>query len=426
MKTGAYLLGTLWVYICLCAFAMAEGDKTITITTGDQGAPKIQVISGDDSDYTIKIYKMLAQDLKIVGHFDVGFDDKIKRKVLGRGGDLNEYRDRGLNLIAQVTHKREGRKLVGVLTLKDLGNEYEESREYSQDDERAYPFIAHDMSIFISKYVGAPAPDWINRRVIFSKQVDSSRSEITMADYSFTYQKTLISEGLNVFPKWADKDQREFYYTHISNKATIYKYSIDGGNSEFVLSSQGMAVVSDVSSDYSKLLTSLSPSGLSDIYLYDVDTKNTTQLTTYSGIDVNANFINGDSAFVFVSDRLGYPNIFMKGLSPNANVVQLVFRGRNNSTLASHGQYVVFSSRESATESGVSSYNLYLLSSKSDYIRKLSDKGTNRLPRFSHDGDSIMYLKQAGSEYAMGLIRLSSNKSFLFPLKNTKIQSFDW
>ncbi|GAA9320988.1 hypothetical protein HpHA244_14350 [Helicobacter pylori] len=42
------------------------------------------------------------------------------------------------------------------------------------------------------------------------------------------------------------------------------------------------------------------------------------------------------------------------------------------------------------------------------------------------DGRNIMYIKKTPQEYAMGLILLDYNQSFLFPLKNVKIQAFDW
>ncbi|RDU61560.1 Tol-Pal system protein TolB [Helicobacter sp. MIT 14-3879] len=412
-------------FLCFYSFSYAD-DKTITITTETDNVPNIQVISSDGSENNMKIYKMLVQDLKTTGHFNVYYDDTLKTNVLKYEIAIQDYKAKNIHFIAQISHKKDGKKLIGILTLRDLIADKEEVTEYIQEEMEAYPFIAHTMAVYLNDYIKAENVDWIKRYVIFSKYTGSAKSEITLADYTFTYQKPVIVNGLNVFPKWADKNQREFYYTLIHNEATIYKYNLYDGKNERIISSQGMAVVSDVSRDGSKLLMSLSPTGLSDVFLYDVKTKQITQLTTYSGIDVNANFINNDTAFAFVSDRLGYPNIFMQNLSPNSNVFQLVFRGRNNSSLSTFGNYIVFSSRESDLETGLNGFNLYLVSSQSDYIRRLSKTGTNRIPRFSYDGDSIMYLRQSNNENAIGIIRLSINKSFLFPLKSIKIQAFDW
>lgn len=430
MRVARYVLRIFCLcnLLCLIGFSYAANDKTITITNQIQNIPNIQVISSDENENTIKIYKMLVQDLKILGYFNVYYDDTIKTDILKYDTAVQDYKVKNIHFIAQVSYKKSGDKFIGILTLRDLVTDNEEVTEYVQEDKEAYPFISHTMALYLSKYTNAENAGWINKYVIFSKQIDSTRSEIAIADYTFTYQKTLIANGINVFPKWANKEQSEFYYTSINNEATIYKYSLNSSKNQRIISSQGMAIVSDVSSDGSKVLMSLSPVGLSDIFLYDVKERKVVQLTTYSGIDVNACFINNDQSFAFVSDRLGYPNVFVQDLYDNgySRVSQAVFRGRNNSMLATFQDYIVFSSREDNQETNSIGFNLYLISSQSNYIRKLSKTGVNRMPRFSYDGDSIMFLKQSAGESAIGIIRLSINKSFLFPLKSLKIQAFDW
>ncbi|MWV61280.1 Tol-Pal system protein TolB [Helicobacter saguini] len=416
----------LFALILALSLSYADDDKTIMITKETQNIPNIQVIAADGNENTMKIYKMLVQDLRIIGHFNVYYDDTLKGDMLSNNLALQEYKAKNINFIAQVSFKKQGKGASGVLTLLDFATDKRINIESSQDEIEKYPFISHAFANYLNEYIKAPDISWINRYVIFSSFVGSARNDIVLADYTYSYQKTIISNGLNIFPKWADSKQTSFYYTRITDVATIYKYNLYTGESEKITQSQGMAVVSDVSRDDSKLLMSLSPNNLSDVYLYDVRSKNLTQLTNYSGIDVNAHFTNNDKSFVFVSDRLGYPNVFMQDLRPGASVNQVVFQGRNNSSLSTFGQYIVYSSRETDEETGSNVFNLYLVSSQSDYARRLSRKGVNKIPQFSGDGDSIMYLRQERGENAIGIIRLSINKSFLFPLKSVKIQAFDW
>ncbi|MFG5109192.1 translocation protein TolB, partial [Campylobacter lari] len=123
-----------------------------------------------------------------------------------------------------------------------------------------------------------------------------------------------------------------------------------------------MAIVSSVSKDGKKLLMTLSPNGDPDIYLYDVESGEKIQMTKYRGIDVSGNFIDNDTAMIFVSDRLGYPNVFTKKLEENAPIEQVVFHGKNNSSVTSHNNYVVYTSRETNNEFGPNVFNLYLIS----------------------------------------------------------------
>ena len=69
---------------------------------------------------------------------------------------------------------------------------------------------------------------------------------------------------------------------------------------------------------------------------------------------------------------------------------------------------------------------LYLISTKNDYIRRLTTNGVNQMPCFSSDGDSIMFVKHLPNQSALGIIRLNYNKTFLFPLKGVQVQAFDW
>ena len=104
----------------------------------------------------------------------------------------------------------------------------------------------------------------------------------------------------------------------------------------------------------------------------------------------------------------------------------MVYHGKNNSQASTHGNYIVYSSRETKNEFGYNTFNLYLISTKSDMIRRLTVNGANKFPKFSSDGESIMFTKSSKNKSYLGIIRLNYNKSFLFKLKSGKLQSIDW
>jgi TolB protein len=185
-----------------------------------------------------------------------------------------------------------------------------------------------------------------------------------------------------------------------------------------------MAVCSDVSEDAKRLLLTLAPNGQPDIYQYDLSSKAKTRVTDYSGIDVNGQFM-GDGSIAFVSNRFGYPNVFSTRIGSNA-VSQLVYQGKNNSTLSSYKNFLVYKARESTAGYGGNTFNLHLLSLASGSVKRLTASGENDYPRFSPDGEAILYIKQEGSRSSIGLIRFGINKSFAFPLKIGRIQSIDW
>ncbi len=370
-----------------------------------------------------KLFKLLVGDLEVSAHFNVdhtknlaNFSDAVDYLKYKEKDFLIRYRlyydDLGkLNLEANAYNIKSGIKLF--------------NKNYRISDNDRFAFLAHHLIYDFNKAVGYDDVSFLKSFVIFSKYTAPKRADIVISDYTLTYQKTVVHGGLNLFPKWADKQHRTFYYTQIKDKPTLYLVDIYKGTRQKILSSEGMLVCSDVSQDGTKLLLTMAPNMQPDIYLYDRFTRNLQRITRYPGIDVNGNFVENGQKVVFVSDRLGYPTIFAKRIGSRA-VQRVVYHGRNNSACSTFGDYVVYSSRETDNAFGRNTFNLYLVSTTSDYIRRLTANGVNIFPRFAPDGETILYIKEYGRQSGLGLIRLKYNKSYLYPLSIGKIQSIDW
>lgn len=415
----------IWFYLALCCVNLLALDATIEVVKDATKLPVIVVenLNSDKNDVLVpsKIHKMLVGDLKVSGHFSV-----IEKSGGTKNIDYESYMKDNVNLVVKLETQTNNKELISTIVVYDVNiRQVALSKQYSVKEERRFPFLAHKMAIDINGYIQAPSIDWMNRFVVFSKYTKSKESHIIVADYTLTYQSAIIREGLNIFPKWLDAEQNSIVFTKYMPQPTLVKYDIYTGKMEKLISSEGLLIASDVSKDGKKALLTMAPNAQTDIYLFDFATKKSTKLTNYNGIDVGANFINNEKSIMFISDRLGYPNIFSLDLQTKL-ISQLVYHGRNNSSASAFNDYIVYSSRESANEFGQNTFNLYLISTKSDYIRRLTASGVNQLPRFSRDGGSIMFVKNTDEESSLGIIRLNYNKSYLFPLANEKIQSIDW
>jgi TolB protein len=286
------------------------------------------------------------------------------------------------------------------------------------------PFLAHKAVSDINKVLQYPDISWINRYVVYAVYTTPKHSEIRLADYTLNYKKTIIKGGLNLFPKWADEKQRTFYYTSFNELIpTLYKIDIYSGAKTRMVSSEGMMVCSDVSKDGSKLLLTMANDGQPDIYEFSTINRSKKRVTTFKGIDVGAKYINNESSIVFVSNRLGYANIFKKSISGYA-ASQVVHHGKNNNACDTHGNKIVYSSRESTSAFGGNTFNLYV-SARGD-THPLTSTGANQFPRFSADGAVVLFLKQKGRRTSIGYRNLISNQSLLFPFNDKKVQSIDW
>jgi TolB protein len=398
----------------------ANVDATIRIEKDVDQRSKIALIdesSGVEPYLSSKFFKILQDDLKIAGNFVTD-----KTHYLGMEAPSSEGKD----YILKYRFNASSGASLDIKLIKAASNELIFSKNYNIGSMNKYPFLAHQAISDINDQIGYPSISWINRYVVYSRYSGAKQSQIILADYTMTYQKVMISGGLNLFPKWGDKEQNTIYYTSYNGSLpTLFKLNIYSGAKQRVASSEGMMVCSDVSADGSKILVTMAPSGQPDIYEIDVTSGVKNRLTTFSGIDVNGKYVDGGSSIVYISNPLGYANVYKKPLFGSA-VNQLVFHGRNNNSCDSSGRNIVYSSRESSNKYSGNRFNIYLASSSGGETRPLTTTGNNQFPRFSSDGAIVMYIKYRGNSSSIGYINLNKRKTLLFPIAGNKVQSIDW
>ena len=409
------------LFISFSISSLLGADATLKIEKDVEQRTRIALVDAS-SVKTSKIFNILLADLKISGHF-------LADATHHTGDFASNYVLPALKskeyILKYVFTQTSGAKLV-VRLLKASDGTQVFKKSYAIPDKSKMPFLAHKAIADINNILKYPDISWINRYVVYAVYVGAKRSEIRLADYTFSYQKTIIKGGLNLFPKWADAKQRAIYYTsYRETLPTLYKLNIYNGSKQKIISSEGMLVCSDVSKDGSKLLLTVAPQAQADIYEFNLASKTKTRVTKFKGIDVNGRYIDNESRIVFVSNRLGYANVFKKSIH-SAATSQVVYHGRNNNACDASGDKIVYASRESKNAFRSNTFNLYLTSSKSSDTRPLTTTGSNQFPRFSADGSVVLFLKQTGGSTSIGYTNLTSYQSLLFPFRGAKVQSIDW
>ncbi len=408
--------------IMLLTVLMGDSDAELTIKKKVDNRSKIAIADGSssvDSSIAKKVFSLFLNDLKMSGNFSAD----SKYYTTGYSSDIlpAEVKSNKYTLKYQLQNT-SGASLSIILIQNSNGTKLFQ-KSYSISTFSKYPFLVHKAVSDINRILGYGSIDWMNRLVLFTRYVASRQSEIILSDYTFTYKHPIIRSGLNLFPKWSDKSQSSFYYTAMNgSRPVLYRYHLNNGTKDMITSSDGMLVCSDVSSNGSKLLLTMAPNGQPDIYEFDIATKAATRLTDFSGIDVSGQYMSGEKQIVFVSNRLGYPNIFKKYLT-SPSVSPVVSRGRNNNSCDAFGNKIVYSSRESSERFRGNTFNIYLNSASGSM--PLTSSGDNQFPRFSSDGNVILYVKQQSGKSLVGYVDIDTKESSLFNV-GSKVQSIDW
>ncbi len=412
-----------FLILCFLIFNLTAGDLTLDISKQVDSLPSLTLENSSRVNNTLnkKFLRSLISDMNVLSIFNVNrksntidFDDED----VSRESKKSTYVLR-FNLQEQDSFSYK----IQIKFFEQ--NKIIFQKSYAIHKENLYVFVAHTIAYDINNVLGEESIDWIKKKVVIARLSARNESEIIITDYTLTYQHVMIKGGLNVFPQWANKEQTALYYTSLSDfKPTLYRLDTRTGKKRKILSSDGMMVCSDVREDGKKLLLTMAPSGQPDIYLYDVESGKYKRLTTYSGIDVSAQFMDNNN-IVFISNRMGYPNVFSKKIG-SKSVEQMVYYGKSNVACSAHNEYIVYKSRESSNAFSTNTFNLHLISTKTDFIRRLTATGVNEFPRFSQDGSAILFIKNYKNQSSIGVVRLNYNKNYLFPLKIGKIQSLDW
>lgn len=412
-----------YLIILFFTFQLFAVDATLKIEKDVEERARISLVDGSGSTIGIgeRFFSTLISDLKISGHFLP--DGTHHRGSIGSNSVSPALKSKDYVLKYSLSQAGGLKAIVKLFNASDAS--LIAVKDYSIASINKYPFMAHKIVSEINTLLKYPNVNWLNRYVIFSRYTAAKRSVIILADYTMQYQKTVIKGGLNLFPKWADSQQKSFYYTSFSGVIpTLYRLNIYNGSKTKITSSEGMLVCSDVSRNGSRILLTMAPNAQPDIYEMSVTSRSKRRITNFTGIDVGGKYLGGEQSIVFVSNRLGYANIFKQSIGSNA-VSQVVFRGRNNNAVDAHGNKVVYSSRESHNSFGLNAFNLYLTSATGPGTRPLTTTGVNQFPRFSSNGNTILYVKQYQNRSSVGYINLASKQSLLFPLGG-KVQSIDW
>lgn len=394
-------------------------DARLKIEKDVEHRGRIALVDGS-ANQNNKVFEILLADLKISGHFlpntnhySGNFsDDTILPTLKGQDYVLKYIIMGGNKLSIRLFQASTNREIL--------------KKDYNVPQSNKMPFLAHKAISDVNNLLGYPDVSWINNYVVYAVYTGAKQSEIRLADYTFSYTKTIVQGGLNLFPKWADKKQTSIYYTSYRElRPTLYRLNIYNGSKSRIALSDGMIVCSDVSESGSKILVTMAPDGQPDIYEMSSSGGGKRKVTNFNGIDVNAKYVNNESAIVFVSNRLGYANIFKKSLS-GGGTSQIVHSGRNNNSCDAYGNSVIYSARESNSAFGGNSFNIYITSSNGSGSRRLTTTGANQFPRFSSDGSVVLFLKQTAHSTSIGYTNLNSKQSLLFPFNGRKVQSIDW
>jgi TolB protein len=270
-----------------------------------------------------------------------------------------------------------------------------------QTEKGGLRLIAHKMADELMKLYGEKPV--FSTRLVFVSNRDGN-DEIYMMDYDGANQTRItFNKVKDYMPAWSP-DQRTIAYTSYKRgNADLYLRNIYEGK-ETIVASKGTSYAGAFSPDGKKLAfcSTMSEEGNAEIYVLDLETMRTKRLTYSAGIDTAPTWSPTGREIAFTSDRTGQgaPQIYIMD-AEGSNVRKVSFGGSyfDSPAWSPTGDRIAFVARVENI------FDLYILNLRTNQTTKLTESNArNETPSWSPDGRHIVFTSNLSGSLQLYMI----------------------
>ncbi len=393
----------------------ATADLVIEITEGIKRRPVAIVPfawEGQSPDVPLNVAQVVSDDLTRSGRFaPIAEDDMLQKPTKGEDMDFDDWSILGVEAVVIGSVTQTGANAYSVqFQLFDV---------FGRDQLVGYKMPASRGTM---RRVAHRAADMIYEKLTGIKGVFDTKVAYVTAQPSNSGQlfSLIVSDqdGENehtimestdpiMSPAWSPDSRRLAYVSFEGNHSSVFIQTLRTGNRIQVSSKPGINGAPAFSPDGRKLVITLGGiDGNLDIYVLDINSRQTRRVTTHRAIDTEGSWSPDGRHIYFTSDRGGGPQIYRmpaNGGTPE----RITFEGSYNARprLSPDG------SRLAMVHLDRGNYRIAVLDIKRKDLLVLSVGRQDESPSFAPNSDTLIYATRQGRDGVLetvtadGLIR---------------------
>lgn len=369
--------------------------------------PDLLAENREAAEFALNIPSVIASDLGISSIFDLinkdAYLETIREKSFDEGGiSFSDWKMIGADSLVMGKVRVEGNYLRVEMRLYDIATgELLTGRKYTGPKKR-FDMIAHKFANeILYQYTGVMGV--FDTEIAFSARKGRGK-EIFLVDLAGKKLRQVTHNGsINMFPRWSPGGYKIAYLSYKKRKPFVYLRSFLTGRDRILLRYGGFKSPGAFSPRGDSLYLSLSVKGNVNIYRYLLEEEELKRVVANYGIDVSPTLSPDGRSIAFVSDRSGYPQIYVKEL-PAGKERRVSFAGyySTSPTWSPSGGKIAFTSMEKGK------FSIYTVNPDGSGMKEIvSADGSCEDPSFSPDGRYIVYIYRKKGYSEMRIVNVT-------------------
>jgi TolB protein len=204
-----------------------------------------------------------------------------------------------------------------------------------------------------------------------------------------------------ISPSFSPDGSRMAYVSFEDKKPVVYVQRLSDGSRLAVAAFKGSNSAPAWSPDGKQLAVTLTRDNNSQLYLINADGGGLIRLTQDNAIDTEPVFSPDGKWIYFTSDRGGNPQIY-KIASSGGKASRVTFNGNYNVSpaISPNGKQMAYIQRDSGR------YHVALMELGSGQVRVLTETDRDQSPKFSPNGQMILYATVLGGKGILGTVSI--------------------
>ncbi|RME59439.1 MAG: hypothetical protein D6780_05100 [Candidatus Dadabacteria bacterium] len=404
------LLVNLLLLYLFCPF-FSFGQTEIYVRGGGKlypiAVPRLCTLTSQSADLAKKITEVLIKDLKVSGYFEVLNPNMYLETQECKDENRFAYSDWsviGADGLIKGSIKTAGSQIVVRLFLHDvalrkvvLGKEYRATA-------LKYPEIAHRFANAVMKFFTGESGVF-GTKIVFSGRVGRFK-ELFLMDMDGSNLEQLTEEkGLALSPSWHPSGEKIVYTSYRRRVPDLFEYNLRDHSVRQITNTPELEIGAKYSKDGKYILASRAVGAYSSIVLYSLQGQLLSRITSsWSAIDVSADWSPDNSKIVFASNRSGGPQIYIAN-GDGTNIKRVSFADSNYCTSPAwspKGDKIAFVCRIGGLQ------QIFISKPDGSDLTQLTSRGNNEDPSWSPNGKYLVFSTSALGRYHIAVMRIST------------------